>query len=88
MITIENNQDPNINHDPKVGDFYCRVDNSESLYIVTRQYNSDIAQYQYGLVNLTSGLIYSYPSRFITDIFGDHSSKFYPITKDIKITIG
>lgn len=85
MVTIENNQNKPQDHSPDIGDFYGRVDDNE-IYLVTK-HNAD-GKAKYGLINLSTGFMYSEAKMFIEEIFGNFSDKFYLITKDIKIIIG
>jgi len=87
MLKIVNNQHPKFAHDPKVGEFYSRFDGGDGLYIVTMHDDKDNIGGKFGLINVSTGNMYSDPKNFIGNIFGDHSDKFYLITKDITIVI-
>lgn len=87
MLIIKNNQALSTTHDPKLGDFYGRFDNDKVLYMATSHTSGDNGHNRYGLINITSGKSYTSDRIFIHEIFGNHSDKFYLITKDIKIIV-
>jgi len=88
MITIENNQYNKAGHEPKVGDVYGRIEEPNVLYLVTKHHSYVGNGHPfYGLINISTGNMYSNAKSDINDIFSDYSDKFYLITKDIKITI-